>query len=162
MDNSAQESRRARLGKIAQMCRARGSESDWYALLGQAARSLGVRPAVPPLPNRSDPALFFDFLGQTLERAAFPYKSKRHLALGSDIGTKDQAWNPEWIHRHLIDQLGILFADLLREIGDCRLPIFIGATAATRLFRAGTPPLLSGSRKRLDSFFARPGLQGVF
>ena len=47
---------------------------------------------------------------------------------------KAGARNPEWIRRHLIDQLGGLFADLFHKIGDCRLPICAGPTEATRLF----------------------------
>ena len=107
---------------------------------------MGVCPAAPPLSNLSDPAAPPGFFGQTLEYAAFPHKSKRHMASGSDIGTEDQDWkwirekitksalHPEWIHRSLIGQLGILFADLFREIGYCRVPICFGPTVATQLF----------------------------
>ena len=144
MGNSSQAPRRGCLRQIVQMCRSQGSEADWSA--PWVSRPLGVRPAAPPLPNLSDPALFLDFFAQTLEYAAFPHRSKHHMALGSDIGTKGQAWmwiceqitesatHPEWIHRGLIDQLGILFADLFQKIGDCRLPPRIGPAAATQLF----------------------------
>ena len=68
------------------------------------------------------------------------------MALGSEIGTKAQAWewiceqitasalHPQWIHRPLTDRLGILFADFFRKIGDCRLPISIGPAVASQLF----------------------------
>ena len=68
------------------------------------------------------------------------------MALGSDIGAKDQAWkwiceqipesaiHPEWIRRDLIDHLGVLFAELFSENGNCRLPICIGPAVATQLF----------------------------
>ena len=90
--------------------------------------------------------MYLDFFGQTLEYAVFPRKSKHHMALGSDISAKSKAWKwickqitvgalrPGWIHRPLIDQSGILFADLFRKIGDCRLPICIGPTLASQLF----------------------------
>ena len=75
--------------------------------------------------------------GQTLEYAAFPHKSKPHLALGSDVSAKSKAWEwsceqiivdalrPERIHKPLFDQLGI------HRIGDCRLPVCTGLTAAS-------------------------------
>ena len=68
------------------------------------------------------------------------------MALGSDISTKFKAWecireqitaggsHPEWIHRHLIDQMGVLFADLFHKIGGSRLPFCIGPAVATQLF----------------------------
>ena len=122
MDNESREANQARLRQIARMCRAHGTGSDWPTLLGAAVRSLRVRPACPPLPNLRDPAAFLSFFGQTLEYVALPRKSKHHLASGSDISTKSRSWawiceritadamRPEWIHRPLFDQLGILFA----------------------------------------------------
>ena len=108
MDNSSQESRRDCLRQIAQMRRTRGSESDWYALLGEAARSLSVRPAAPPLPNLSDLVLFWGFFGRAVEYAVFPYKLKRPVALGSDFGARDKAW--KWT-------FGQITESALRQIG---------------------------------------------
>ena len=108
-------SRRESLRQIVQMCRSQGSDAGWSNILGEAARSLGVCPTDPPLPDLRDPEFFLDFFGQTLEYAAFPHKSKRHLALGSAIGAKEQArtwlcghiaesaYCPDWIRRELID-----------------------------------------------------------
>ena len=92
MDNKPQEAKQECLRRIAQMRRAHGAESDWSTLLGAAARSLGVRPACPPRLKLRDPAAYLNFFGQTLEYAAFPHKSKHHLALGSDIAAKSEAW----------------------------------------------------------------------
>ena len=77
------------------MRRSDRSESDWFTLLGEAARSLGVRPVAPHLPNLSDPALYLDFFGQILDYAVFRYKSKHTLALGSVINSESKDW--EWI-----------------------------------------------------------------
>ena len=146
MDNKPREAKQECLRRIAQMRRARGAESDWSTLLGEAARSLGVRPACPPRLNLRDPAAYLNFFGQTLEYAAFPHKSKHHLTLGSDIAAKSGAWewiceqitagglHPEWIHGPLIDQLGVVFAYLFHKIGDCRSPVRIGRTVASQLF----------------------------
>ena len=145
-DNSTQPPRRECLRQIVQMRRTQGSEANWSTLLGEAARSLGVRPAAPPLPTLGDPALYLDFFGQTLEYAAFPHKSKRHMASGSDIGAKDPDWkrmceqiaesaiHSGWIYRDLVDHLGVLFADLFRTNGDCRFPSCIGPAVAAQLF----------------------------
>ena len=128
------------------MRRARGTESDWSALLGEAARSLGVAPVAPPLPDLSDPARYLDFFGQALDSGVFPYKSRHPLAIGPEIKSKSKAceWiceqicvgasHPQWIHRSKVDQLGILFADVFQKIGDCRLPICVGAKVASQLF----------------------------
>ena len=47
------------------------------------------------------------------------------------------ALHPEWNHKPLIDQLGVLFAGLFRKISDCRFPVCIGPTAASQLFACG-------------------------
>ena len=44
------------------------------------------------------------------------------------------ALHPQWIHRSKIDQLGALFADVFRKIGDYRLPICVGPEVASQLF----------------------------
>ena len=138
MSNKSRGAKQERLRQIAQMRRAHCAKSDWSTLLGEAARSLGVRPVAPPLPNLSDPALYLDFCGTTLDYAVSPHKSRCPLAVGSDINTKTKAWecicdqicvealHPQWARRSKIDQLGILFADLINETGDCRLPICVG------------------------------------
>ena len=41
---------------------------------------------------------------------------------------------PEWTRRPLVDQLGILVAQLFHKIWDCRLPINIGPTVAPQPF----------------------------
>ena len=91
MDNKSRGAKQARLRQIAQMRRTHGAESDWSTLLREVALSPCVRPVAPPLPNLRDPALYLGFFGQTLEYAAFPHKSKHHLATGSDIGAKSKA-----------------------------------------------------------------------
>ena len=65
---------------------------------------------------------------------------------GSDISSNAKAWgwiceqittdalHPRWVHRSLIDQLGVLSADLFRKISDCRLQICIGPAVAPQLF----------------------------
>ena len=105
-----------------------------------------VGPEAPLLPNLSGPALYMDFFGQMLAYAVFPHKSQHHMAFGSEIGAKDQAWgwiceqiaefalHPEWNRRESIDRLDALSAELFHEIGDCRLPICIGPAVATQLF----------------------------
>ena len=115
MDNASREAKQARLRQIIQMRWAHRAESDWSATLGEASRSLGVRPAARLCSNLSDPAEYLDFFGQTLDYAAFPHKFKHYVALGSDISTKSKAWEwiceqitadalqPVRIHRHLID-----------------------------------------------------------
>ena len=135
--------------QIVQMCRSQGSEADGPTLLGEVARSLGVRPAAPPPPNLSDPALYLDFCSLTLECVAFPRKSKRHMAFGSGVGAKGHAWkwicdqiaesaiHPAWIHRALLCHLGVLLAELFRKIGGCRLPICIGPSEAMQLVSCG-------------------------
>ena len=42
--------------------------------------------------------------------------------------------DPEWRHWGQIDRLGIVFARLFREIGDCRLPLSVGPAVAAQLF----------------------------
>ena len=135
MDNSPRGAKQERLRHIIRTRRTYGAESDWSATLGEAARSLGVRPTAPPLSNLSDPAEYPEFSGQTLDNAASPHKSKHYMALGSDICNKSEDWgwiceqiaaaahHPGKIHRRHVDQLGILLADLFRKIGGCRLPI---------------------------------------
>ena len=91
MNNKSRGAKQERLRQIAQMRRARVTESALPAVLGEAARSSGVRPAAPPLPNLSDPALYIDFFGQVLDYAGFSHKSERALALGSDINSKSKA-----------------------------------------------------------------------
>ena len=44
------------------------------------------------------------------------------------------AQGPERIHRSLVDQLGIMFAQLFRKFGGCRLPINIGPAIVPHLF----------------------------
>ena len=102
------------------MRRIHGAGSDWSALLAEAARSLGVLPAPPPLPGLSDLELRLDFFGQTLDFAVLPHKSRRPLASGPGINSKSwprgwifeqicvDALRPEWFHRHLADPLGTL------------------------------------------------------
>ena len=157
------EAKQECLRQIAQMRRTHGTESDWSTLHGEAARSLGARPVALPLPNPSDPALYLDFFGQILDFAVFPQKSKHALALGSDINSKSKAseWtceqmtadalHPQWIHRSLIDQLGILFAYLSHRIGDCRLPIYIGPKVASQLiaFRNSASRRMVGPSPRM-------------
>ena len=73
--------------------------------------------------------------------AAFPHTSERHAATGSNFGAKDQAWQRicEQIaesasHRDLIGHLGVLFLELFRKSGACRLPMRIGPAVATQVF----------------------------
>ena len=175
MGRSAQGSRRECLRHIAQMRRSLGSEADWSTLLGEAARSLGVNPAAPPLPNLSDPAFNMDFYGQMLEYAAPPHASKRNMALGPDIGAKGQAWNrickhitesvihPGWIRRDLIDHVAVLCEELFRKIGDCRLPLCVGPAVATQLFPCCTA--IADLRVRKDGWAmasSDPVLEGYF
>ena len=142
------------LRQIVQMRRARCAESDWSVFLGEAALSLSERPLASPLPNLRGPALRLNFFGegseilQAAEYAAFPHKSKHHVAVGSGISAKSKAWGwiceqitvdalrPEWIRRPLFDQLGVLFADLFRKIRDCRLPICIACWNSVTDLRA--------------------------
>ena len=67
--------------------RSQGTESDWYAILGEAARNLGMLPTIPLLPDHREPGLYLDFLGQTLDFAAFPRKSRHPLAINT-MGVK--------------------------------------------------------------------------
>ena len=143
MDNSPRGAKQERLRHIIRTRRTYGAESDWSATLGEAARSLGVRPTAPPLSNLSDPAEYPEFSGQALDNAASPHKSKHYVALGSDICNESKSWDwtceritaddlhPEWIHRRLFDQSGILFADLFRNISGCRLPFCVSSAMAT-------------------------------
>ena len=126
----------------------RPNATDPWRGIGPARNTRGSRPLLWRQADRalSDPAAYQDSFGQTLDYAAPPHISKHQMALGSDISAKSKAWywtceqitagalRPEWIRRPLTDQVGILFADLFRKIGDCRLPICIGATVAARLF----------------------------
>ena len=48
------------------------------------------------------------------------------------------ALRPEWRRRSLVDQLGIIFAELFRKIGDCRSPIQSGPMVAPLLFACWT------------------------
>ena len=130
----------------AQMRRTRRAESDWSALLGDAARSLGVLPVPPPLPDLSDPELYLDFFGQPPDFAAFLHESRHPSAVGSGINSKSRAraWireqicvgalHPEWRHRPPVGQLGINLAKLFNKIGYCWLPICVGPTAAPQSF----------------------------
>ena len=54
------------------MRRPQGTGADWSGVLGEAARTLGALPNPPPLLDLSDPRLFLDFLGQTLDCEVFP------------------------------------------------------------------------------------------
>ena len=119
-DNASQEARQECLRQIVQMRRTHGAKKDWSAILGEADRSLGVRPAARPLQNLRDLAAPLDFRSQTPDYAAFPQKSEHYVALGSDMSSKSRAWecfcgqmaadalHPEWINRPLCDQLGAL------------------------------------------------------
>ena len=103
-------------------------------------------PAPPPLPGLRDTELYLDFFGQPLDFAVFAHKSRRPLAIGSGNNSKSKARericeqicvgasHPQWIHRPVVDQLGILFAYLPHKIGDCRLPICVGPTMTSQLF----------------------------
>ena len=95
MSNNSREANQECLRQIALMRPTHGTESYWSAILGEAARSLGFRPAAPPPPNLSDPALRLDFFGQILVYAVFPHITKHALACGSDINSKSKAC--EWI-----------------------------------------------------------------
>ena len=142
-NNNSRETKQECLRQIAHMRRARGPEPDCSTLLGEAARSLGVRPAAPALSNLSGPALYLDFFGHTLDYAVFPHESKHTLALDSDINSKPEAWewicaqvtagtlHPQWSHRFEVDQLGIPLADLFRKIGDCQLLFCVGPEVAS-------------------------------
>ena len=139
MGNKSREAKRERLRQIVQMRRAHGAESDWSALIGEAARSLGALPAPPPLPGLSEPLL-------GLPPPVSPQMSRRFSAVGSGVNSKSRAWGwiceqifqgaspPEWLRRPLAGHLGSIFADLFHMIGGCRLPIFVGPTAASQLF----------------------------
>ena len=78
--------------QIIQMRRTHGAASDWFTLFGEAARSAAVRPVAPPLADLSDPALYLDFSGETLDYAVFPDKSRRPMAIGSDVTSQTKAW----------------------------------------------------------------------
>ena len=89
-----EKSRRAKLERLRQlvnMCRSQGAESDWSAILREAARTLHVMPTSPPLLYLSDPGLYLDFFGKTLEFAIFPHKSRRPLATNTAIDDKARA-----------------------------------------------------------------------
>ena len=118
MSNKSRGAKQERLRQIAQMRRAHCAESDWSTLLGEAARPLGVRPLAPPLPNLSDPALYLDSCGQAPSYAVSPHKSRRPLAVGTDVNsqTKDLecicdqicvgALHPQWTRRSKNDHWG--------------------------------------------------------
>ena len=83
MSNKSRAAKQESLRRIVQIRRTRGTESDWSVLLGEAARSLGPLPVPPPLPEISDPELFLDFFGSTLDCGVFPRKSRRPLTIDS-------------------------------------------------------------------------------
>ena len=159
MGNKPQEAKQDCLRQIVQMPRADETESYRATLLGEAARSSGVRPVAPPLPNLSDPALYLDFFGQTLDYAVFPHKSRCPVAAGSDVSSKTKAWGwicvhitldasqPRRMRRSRFDQFGIFFAGLFHKISDCRLPICSGPSVAHRLLPPGTLSLTSALRR---------------
>ena len=88
----------------------------------------------PPLPDLSGPGLFLDFFGQTLDSVVPPHKFRHASALNAGMSTKTRARGgvcgrissdargPEWIHRSLVRQLGIIVTQLFREIGYPRWP----------------------------------------
>ena len=91
MDNKSREAKQERLRQIAQMRRARGTESDRPTLPGEAARALGARPAAPLLPNLSDPALYLDFFGQTLGYAtSLPPQVEAPIGVGLGYQLEDR------------------------------------------------------------------------
>ena len=71
-----------------------------------------------------------------LSFAISPHKSRRPLLLKS----REWEWicdqifvdalRPQWLRRPLVDQVGILFANLFRKSGGCRLPLRVGPTVA--------------------------------
>ena len=146
MGDKSRAAKQVCLRQIAQMSRTHGTESDWSALLREAAPSLSALPVPPPPPDIRDPQLYLDFFRQTHGFASFPHESRRPLAIGSGIYPKSRAWgwiceqicvgasHPEWRRRPLVDPLGALFADLFQRIGDCRLPLCAGPTVAPQVF----------------------------
>ena len=105
------------------MCRTQGAESDWPTLPGRADRTLGALPTRPPLPGISDPGIYLDFLGQTLDFAVYSHEPRHHSAIGSGINADARAWewsceqvcvdalNPDSRRRSLVGQLGVIFAE---------------------------------------------------
>ena len=95
--------------QVARLFRERGSAEYWPVLLGAVARTLGVAPAPPPLPNIRDPGLHLGFFSRTLDFDILPRKFRPPLAISAEIGDKARAWDwlvaqvragvpdPEWI-----------------------------------------------------------------
>ena len=145
MGDKSREARLERLRQIAFMRQYQGAQSDWSAITGEADRAPGVLPTPPPLPDLRNPGLYLDFFGPTLDFAVSSRKSRHPLAIGSGINSESRAWewiceqicvdapDPAWLRRPFADQRGILFAQLFRKIGACRLPINIGPTAASQM-----------------------------
>ena len=92
MGGKSREAKQGCLRQIVHMCRAQGTESDWSAILGEAARALGVLPIPPPLPDLSGPGLYLDSFRQTSEFAVSPHGSRHPLAIGPGINSTTRAW----------------------------------------------------------------------
>ena len=86
------------------------------------------------MPDMHDPATFSDFFARTLDFALLPYISRHPLAAAAEINGIRKVWeriqgqpregvrNSAWCHKDSVDEIGVIFAQLLYRIGACLLP----------------------------------------
>ena len=65
-------------------------------------------------------------------------RASEHARLWIHEQVMDEARGPAWFLEDLADALRIVFAQLFRRIGDCRLPIRAGPTGAAQLLEVWT------------------------
>ena len=72
---------------MANLFRERGSAENWSAILGAAAKTMGINPTLPSPPDLHNPSLNSDVFAKTLDIVIFPRKSA-----ASGMNDKGSAW----------------------------------------------------------------------
>ena len=139
-----------------------GTSGEWPRISGTAAKTLDVNLAPPPKTDLRIPDFCFDFFSWKLDFAISPHRGRRPPLAASETDDKSKAWqwifgrmgegvrNPDRFNKDLVGATGIISAQLFRLTSGCRLPLFLGASAARELLEMRT--IASEQRMQTDQW----------